>query len=228
MTKRNPFVIPDDIQSKVDAIMARNRARFAGWKMEAEGDGEAGGSDGAAEESGDQAEQTDGEDALGDAGKQALARMKAEREDAKRRAKAAETELEKLRNASKTEQEKAIDAARKEGASEASQRANERLIRAEAKVLAATAKFRDPSDVIAQLGSQLTAIEVDDEGEVDSKALKALVDKLAKDKPYLVNSGDGTASASDAGIGTTGGGTRVEVAPGVDRMRAAYANSSSK
>lgn len=170
----------------------------------------------------------EGTEALGDAGKQALDRMKADKKAAEARAKAAEAELDKLRNASKSEQEKAIDAARKEGESEATTRANDRLVRAEAKVLAATAKFRDPSDVIAQLGGQLKEIEVDGDGEVDAKALKALVDKLAKDKPYLIDSGDSTASASDAGIGTTGSTTRVEVAPGVDRMRAAYANSPTK
>lgn len=229
MTKHsNPFVIPQDVQSKVDEIMARNRARFGGWKMEADGD--AGADSGTDGSDGDQGG-TDADadvDSLGDAGKQALDRMKADRKAAEARAKAAEAELEKLRNASKTEQERAVDAARKEGASEAAQKANERLIRAETKAIAATAKFHDPGDVIAQLGSQLADIEVDDEGEVDAKALKALVDRLAKDKPYLVNAGTGTASASDAGIGTTGTAGRVEVAPGVDRMRAAYANSPTK
>jgi len=229
MKQHNPFTIPQDVQSKVDEIMARNRARFAGWTMMAEGEGgEAGGDEGQGESGSSDGGEDEGTETLGDAGKQALDRMKAEREDAKRRAKAAETELEKLRNASKSEQEKAVDAARKEGAAEAAQRANDRLIKAEAKALAATAKFRDPSDVIAQLGGRLGEIAVDDDGEVDAKALKALVDDLAKSKPYLVDSGTGTASASDAGIGTTGSKGSADVGPGVDRMRHAYANSPTK
>lgn len=147
---------------------------------------------------------TESNDGLGDAGKQALDRMKQERKAAESRAKAAEAELEKLRNASKSEQERAVDAARKEGESEATKRANDRLLKAEAKALAAAAKFRDSGDVIAQLGSSLSQVPVDEDGEVDIKALKALVDGLAKDKPYLINSGDGSASAADAGIGVTG------------------------
>ena len=230
--KINPFVMPESIQSTVDEIMARNRALFGGWSMEADGDGGDAGDGDQGGNGGDDGA-GDGDDAaaaaLGDAGKQALDRMKAEREEAKRRAKAAEAELEKLRNASKSEQEKAIDAARKEGESEATKRANDRLIRAEAKVLAATAKFRDPSDVIAQLGSSLAEIEVDDNGEVDGKALKALVDGLAKSKPYLIDAGDGAGSASDAGIGTTGSGGRTTTAtPGLGRLRVAYEQSATK
>lgn len=163
---------------------------------------------------------------LGDAGKQAIDRMKAEREEAKRRAKAAEAELEKLRNASKTDQEKAVDAARKEGESEAIKRANDRIIRAEAKTLAASAKFRDPGDVIAQLGSQLADITVDEDGEVDQKALKALVDALAKSKPYLIDTGSTTATAADAGIGTTGSTTKPDPGPGRARLASAYAGTS--
>jgi hypothetical protein len=166
-----------------------------------------------------------GEEALGDAGKQALDRMKAERNAERKRAAAAEAELDKLRNASKSEQEKAIDAARKEGESEATKRANTRLVRAEARALAAAAKFRDPGDVIAQLGDRLGGITVDDDGEVDQKALKGLVDDLAKAKPYLVDTGATTATAAEVGLGTTG---RTTEAPGPGRARLAAAYAAAK
>ena len=158
---------------------------------------------------------------LGDAGKQAIDRMKAERNTDRKRAATAEAELEKLRNADQTEQEKAVTAARKEGETEATNRANDRLIRAEAKAVAAGAKFRDPSDAIAQLGNKLADIPVDEDGEVDQKALKALVDELAKAKPYLVDTGSTTATAADAGIGTTGTKTPTDPGPGRGRLRAA-------
>lgn len=215
MQNPNPFVIPTDVQSKVDEIMARNRALFSGWSMEAEGGGEGEG----ASEGGESGEGE--ESALGDAGKQAIDRMKAERNAERKRAAAAEAELENLRNAGATEQEKAVLAARKEGETEATKRANDRLVRAEAKAVAAGSKFRDPSDVIAQLGSQLAGITVDEDGEVDQKALKALVDGLAKSKPYLVDTGSTTATAADAGIGTTGTKTPTDPGTGRSRIRAA-------
>lgn len=208
MHEHNPFEIPQDIRTTVDQIMSRNQSMFAGWTMEGEADGaaeaaaaEAAASAAAAQEAAD----------LGDAGKQAIDRMKAERNAERKRAAAAEAELENLRNAGQSEQEKAVAAARKEGESEATKRANARLVQAEAKALAAAAKFRDPTDVIAQLGARLTEVSVDD-GEVDQAALKTLVDDLAKSKTYLIETGTPAASAADAGIGVTG--NQTTPAPG--------------
>lgn len=231
---KNPFVIPAGIQATVDQIMADSRARFGHdlFRMEdtgggagggAGGGGDTGGAGGAGEPgAGDPADGT-----LGDAGKQAIDRMKAERNAATKRAAAAEAELEKLRTAGLSEQERAVSAARKEGETEATKRANDRIVRSEAKVLAATAKFRDPGDVIAQLGTQLADITVDDDGEVDQKALKKLVDDLATAKPYLLDTGSTTATAADAGIGTTGSQQTADPGPGRARLAAAYATSST-
>jgi hypothetical protein len=203
------------IAQVVEQIMDRNRQLYGGWSMEADGDG-GGGDDGSSGDAG--AGDGDSGDALGDAGKQAIDRMKAERNAERKRAAAAEAELEKLRNAGQTEQEKAVAAARKEGETEATKRANDRLVRAEAKAIAAGAKFRDPSDVIAQLGTHITVAE---DGEVDQTALKSLVDDLVKRKPYLVDTGSTTATAADAGIGTTGTKTPTDPGPGRNRIRAA-------
>lgn len=224
--KHRTIAIPDEILAQVDAIMANARARFGHDAFRMEDDGAGG--DGDAADSGDDGGDSDDADAaaLGDKGKQALDRMKADRKAAEARAKAAEAELEKLRNASKSEQEKAIDAARKEGESEATKRANTKLVRAEAKALAAATKFRDPGDVIAQLGNQLVDITVDEDGEVDQKALKSLVDGLAKSKPYLLDTGTTTATAADAGIGTTGTTTKPDPGPGRARLASAYGATS--
>lgn len=228
MHNPNPFITPD-ITAKVDEIMARNRALYAGWTMEADGagaGGDAGDAGGSADGAG--AGGDEGADQLGDAGKKALDRMKADKRAAERRAAAAEAELEKVRTAGLSEQEKAVALARKEGETEATTKANARLVRAEAKALAAAAKFRDAGDVIAQLGDQLSSIPVDEDGEVDQDALKALVDDLAKKKPYLVDSGTTTATAADAGIGTTGTKQSSDPGPGRSRLRAAIEAGSKK
>lgn len=218
MQNPNPFITPD-IQSKVDEIMARNRALYSGWTMEADGAGDGDGEGGDGQGAGDGDES--GESQLGDAGKKAIDRMKADKRAAERRAAAAEAELEKIRTEGLSEQEKAVALARKEGETEATTKANARLVRAEAKALAAAAKFRDAGDVIAQLGDKLSGITVDEDGEVDQAALKALVDDLAKNKPYLVDSGTTTATAADAGIGTTGTKQPSDPGPGRNRIRAA-------
>lgn len=94
---------------------------------------------------------------------------------AKENTKASE-DLDKLRKKSMTEQEKAVAEAKAAGLAEAAKTYGSRLAAAELRA-AAAAKGVDLSD----LGSLLnTAQFVTDEGDVDSKAIKAAVDKLAK------------------------------------------------
>lgn len=78
-----------------------------------------------------------GDDALGDAGKQALDRMKAERNEAAKRAKQLERELEQVRTANLTEAEKAIAEAEKRGEANALSRVGTRLVDAELRLAAA-------------------------------------------------------------------------------------------
>jgi len=127
----------------------------------------------------------DGAAALGDAGKQALDRMKAERDEARKEAKrvtALEAELQKVRDANATDAEKAINAAKAEGAAEATTRANERILRAEVRAIA-TGKLADPSDALNMI--DLTDFKVNDDGEVDAKAVAKAIDELLAAKPYL-------------------------------------------
>ena len=78
-----------------------------------------------------------GDDALGDAGKQALDRMKAERNEATKRAKQLERELEQIRTANLSETEKAIAEAEKRGEANALGRVGSRLVDAELRLATA-------------------------------------------------------------------------------------------
>ena len=71
---------------------------------------------------------------------------KAAKEGDKHRAR-----VEELEAANQSETEKAVAAARKEGAVEARKAADTRLVRAEARALAAESRFRDPARVVRLL-----------------------------------------------------------------------------
>ncbi len=133
------------------------------------------------------------EEALGDAGKQALDRMKAERNEAAKRAKALERELEDLRKSSMSEAEKAVAEAEARGRAEAAQGYGKRLATADIKAEAATA------------GADLTGVFdyldlgrfVTEDGEPDEKAIKAFVGGLPK-KDQAPPSFDGGSRATAA------------------------------
>jgi hypothetical protein len=94
---------------------------------------------------------------------------------------------------------------------------------------AATAGFSDAADALAMLpADKVAALKVDlDAGTADGDGVKALLDELAKAKPYLLKTTDTTVDHRTAGIGASGGaGTAPETAPGTPRLRAAYAQAS--
>lgn len=130
-----------------------------------------------------------------------------------RRAKATERELATLRTQQMSDQERAVSEAKKAGASEVLAMANERLLRAEVRV-AAAGKFADPEDATRFL--DLKQFAVDDDGEVDTKAIATAVAKLLESRPYLgVNAPRQTGHGS-ADQGLNGGGP----APRTDDMNA--------
>jgi hypothetical protein len=92
--------------------------------------------------------------------------------------------LAEIEDANASELEKAVKAARAEGETEATKRANARLIAAEARALAAEAKFRNPALAVKTV--DLSGVTVGDDGEVDSVAIKAALEDLAQSDPYLV------------------------------------------
>lgn len=99
-----------------------------------------------------------------------------------KRLRKAEQELSKLREANATAEEKALNAARAEGRTEALSVANARVVKAEIKA-AASGVLHDPADALAHIDA--SAFEVDDDGNVDTKAIAAEVQRLVKSKPYL-------------------------------------------
>lgn len=125
---------------------------------------------------------------LGDAGKQALDRMKAERKAALTSAKEAKAEADALRiqlaAKDKPAEEIALDNARKEGETAATQAANVRIVRSELKAAAAV-KLANPLDALAFINP--TDFEVDRNGEVDSDALNEAIDDLLRARPYLAS-----------------------------------------
>ena len=139
----------------------------------------------ATEAPGEQPAKPDGPKGGHDAVLADLAAERDKRQAAEKRAKAAEAELEKRKAASMSEQEKAIADARAEARKEALSTATDRLVRAEIKATAAD-RLADPGDAVAHLRDS-GGLErfVDEDGEVDLKAVSSAIDDLVKSKPYL-------------------------------------------
>lgn len=135
------------------------------------------------------------ESSLGDAGKKALDRMKAERNAVKAdlaaykalgldpdALKALIGKSEDAAKAAETER------ARREAESAALSKANERLVRAEIKA-AATGKLTNPALALKLL--DLSSFDVNDDGEVDTTSIASAIEDLIKNEPYLgVTQGD--------------------------------------
>ncbi len=135
-------------------------------------------------------------DGLGDAGKAAIEKVRAEAAEHRRAAaaekaqrEAVQAELEAIKGAHQTDQEKAIEAARKEARAEVLSSVNARLIRSVVEATAAGAKFHDPGDAADLLAKRLTEITVSEAGDVDRNKVAELVKELAESKPHLVQSG---------------------------------------
>lgn len=134
-------------------------------------------------------------------------------------------EFDAAQEAAKTETERAVEAARKEGETTALERVNTRIVNAEARALAAAAKFRNPATAVRLL--DLSGVKVNDDGSVDEAAVKAKLDELATAEPYLIDTGDGTAPPRNPKPDDSqGGGGGVDHA-GVDRGREMF-NSRRK
>lgn len=124
-----------------------------------------------------------GETALGDAGKQALDRMKAERNAAREAAKKAADELASLRAAAEgREAEHKAQQEAQRVKDEALAAANDRIRKAEVRAAAAQ-KLADPADALRFL--DLSEFEVGSDGEVDASQIAKAIDDLITSKPYL-------------------------------------------
>lgn len=108
--------------------------------------------------------------------------------------------------------EKAVAAARREGEQAATERSNARLVSAEARALAAEAKFRNPGLAVRAL--DLAGVTVNDAGEPDAVAIKAKLKELSDADPYLVDAGEKAKPKPDGAQGGTGGESVSSVANG--------------
>lgn len=141
----------------------------------------------------DPEEEPVGADKLGDAGKKALDRMKAERAEAKRAAAAERKraddlarKVQEFEDRDKSELDKAT--AKAERAAETAAKATARAVKAEVKALASDA-FADPTD--ADLLGDLSKY-VDSDGEIDTEAISADLDDLLERKPHLRKAAPGS------------------------------------
>ena len=139
------------------------------------------------ETAGEHEEEEASSDSLGDAGKQALDRMKSRWHSERDRANAAEQKL----------------AAKDKDLETVLSQVNQRYVRSEVKA-AAKGKLSDPGDAFKFL--DLKQFEVSEDGEVDGEAINTAIDDLLKKKPYLgaqraraEGSGEGGARSGDAG-----------------------------
>ncbi|GAB2567467.1 hypothetical protein [Leucobacter ruminantium] len=86
----------------------------------------------------------------------------------------------------KDEHQKALDKTKADTESAVAQRFLSKLVSTEVKAIAATLGFNDPSDALAVIDAEKLPVKDD---EPDTEAIKAAVEKLAFDKPYLVKAG---------------------------------------
>lgn len=124
---------------------------------------------------------------LGDAGKRAIDAMKADKKAAEAAARAAEQRAAELQAKldGKDAEFLAAQAAQKVK-DEAMAAANQRILKAEVRVAAAS-KLADPADALLHLN--LSDFEVGADGEVDSSQIAAAIDDLITKKPYLAAQG---------------------------------------
>lgn len=202
----NPYAYPKPITvDSLDDLFAHHRERFGGFRMEDEPAGGDKGEDGAGDKGGEKAadfqpiaSQADLDRVLGER----LARERAKFADyADLQKKAAE--FDKATEAARSEHEKAVEAARNEGKTEALTTANTRLLSAEARALAAEAKFANPALAVRAL--DLSDVKVNDDGSVDADAIKAKLKEAADSGAFVIDTGEKPKPKPDRAQGGAGG-----------------------
>jgi hypothetical protein len=127
---------------------------------------------------------TEGETALGDAGKKALDAMKAERKTARDQAAAEKARADALQ--AKLDGKEAEHAAEQKSEQAALAKYNDRILKSEVKA-AAKGVLADPADAYKFL--DLSKFEVGDDGDVDEAAIAKALSDLIEKKPYLAAQG---------------------------------------
>jgi len=146
----------------------------------------------------------EGADALGDAGKKALDAMKSKWRAERDQRQKLEAQIAAGTAPKGDDKTPDLDAIKAQAASEATAKANARIVRAEVKA-AAAGKFADPADAFRFL--DMTAFEVDANGDVDADEIADAIQDVLKTKPYLAaatakrfqGTGDGGAARKATG-----------------------------
>lgn len=138
-----------------------------------------------------------GEDELGDAGKQALDRMKAKLKAERAARLAAEAKLNETTPADDAER------IQREADAKAAAKANARILSAEVRA-AAAGKLSDPSDALTFI--DLSQFDVDDDGSVDQDEIASAISDLLTKKPYLAAQGGPKSPKPDPSQGEGGRG----------------------
>ncbi|MEW1754696.1 hypothetical protein [Streptomyces angustmyceticus] len=158
---------------------------------------------------------------LGEAGEKALKAERAARKAADKKAAELEAEVSRLRRSNAANKGTDVDAIKAEIRADIEGASAARIIRAEVKAAAAK-RLADPGDAVKLL--DLSAFELNADGDVDTKAVTKALDDLLKEKPYL--------AAGKQPWGDVGGGHRdpaaADVEPGMARLRHAYATETKR
>lgn len=104
--------------------------------------------------------------------------------------------------AARTDQERAVEAAKNEGRTEALAAANTRLLSAEARALAAEAKFASPALAVRAL--DLSDVKVNDDGSVDADTIKTKLKELADSGAFVIETGEKPRPKPDRAQGGSG------------------------
>lgn len=137
---------------------------------------------------------------LGDAGKQALDRMKAERNEARKQAKTVQAQLEELQRSQMSDQERAIDEAKAAARAEVTAEYGAKIATAEFK---AAAGGRIPDDkMVTLLASLDLKAFLDDAGDVDPEKVKTFVDTIAPPVEETESAAGDLLASLDLGQGT--------------------------
>jgi len=182
-----------------------------------EGDGDEGNDEGDedddTDDSGDGGDDDDakgGKGAKGDTDKDAITRLEKRMKAADRRASAAEKKVKEYEDANKSELEKAEGKVKESEAKMAELTTTVSQLQLENAFLREnTHSWADPEDALelAQRRGYLEGV-VDEDGDIDRKALKAALDKLAKEKKHLLANDDGDEDeddthSTDSNVGST-------------------------
>jgi hypothetical protein len=146
----------------------------------------------------------EGAESLGDAGKRALDSMKAKWKAERDTRRELERKLAESAAPASTDETPDLEVIKSQAASEAMAKANARILRSEIKA-AAAGKFADVSDALLNL--DLTAFEVDANGDVDADEIADAIQEVLTRKPHLAaatakrfqGTGDGGAARKAAG-----------------------------